>query len=377
MAITENRAGYTFNHSDQVAEYGKSVGDFSIVQSNFDSRCEEDLTDINNIKTNLISVTEGDSGTDAIGRFQGGDGFGDTQAEFNAIVIAAGTGSTPPDGTITNAKLATDVKVGSLAALDTTDKTSVQASINEVNTNVGLKSGITHVITSTNGNTYASYPLRVSESTIEAGNFEQSGQTDNTDFPATFATILSINHSSIRFFQILIHATNSTMYTRTFHSSSGDWTDWIQKADTVDVEEASARMPYCKVSRTSDQVSGTTISWNNEVEDSFGMHDNVSNTDRITIVQDGDYLITSSASIGLTTTAISQYSEARININGSIVSTTLNVGFDNESYQLAINDIIPLTIGDYITISSDTTYGINERVLGDTAFTHLTVKRIR
>ena len=42
----------------------------------------------------------------------------------------------PADGAITNAKLATDVKVGSLAALTTTAKASVQAAINEVNAKV-------------------------------------------------------------------------------------------------------------------------------------------------------------------------------------------------------------------------------------------------
>lgn len=43
------------------------------------------------------------------------------------------------DGTITNTKLATDVKVGSLAALTTTAKGSVQAAINEVDANCDAK----------------------------------------------------------------------------------------------------------------------------------------------------------------------------------------------------------------------------------------------
>lgn len=42
--------------------------------------------------------------------------------------------TTPADGTITDAKMASDVKVGSLAALTTTIKTSIQAAINEINT---------------------------------------------------------------------------------------------------------------------------------------------------------------------------------------------------------------------------------------------------
>ena len=40
------------------------------------------------------------------------------------------------DGSVTNAKLATDVKVGSLATLTTTSKASVVGAINEVNAKV-------------------------------------------------------------------------------------------------------------------------------------------------------------------------------------------------------------------------------------------------
>lgn len=51
-----------------------------------------------------------------------------TADEINALSPS----SSPADGSVTNAKLADDVKVGSLAALTTTAKTSVQAAINEV-----------------------------------------------------------------------------------------------------------------------------------------------------------------------------------------------------------------------------------------------------
>lgn len=60
--------------------------------------------------------------------------------EVKALADAAGGGSVPADGTITNAKLATDVKVGSLATLNTTNKTSVTAAINELNNNILLYS---------------------------------------------------------------------------------------------------------------------------------------------------------------------------------------------------------------------------------------------
>jgi hypothetical protein len=45
-----------------------------------------------------------------------------------------------PDDTLTNAKLGTDIKVGSLAALTTTDKTSVVAAINENVSTVSMHS---------------------------------------------------------------------------------------------------------------------------------------------------------------------------------------------------------------------------------------------
>ncbi|MFA5458936.1 MAG: hypothetical protein WC261_15040, partial [Synergistaceae bacterium] len=51
-----------------------------------------------------------------------------TADEINALSPT----SSPADGSVTNAKLADDVKVGSLAALTTTAKTSVQAAINEI-----------------------------------------------------------------------------------------------------------------------------------------------------------------------------------------------------------------------------------------------------
>jgi hypothetical protein len=62
MSLSENRATFTFNHTGQVDEYGASVGNYATVQENFDSRAEENLADINNIKTTLISETVDDSG---------------------------------------------------------------------------------------------------------------------------------------------------------------------------------------------------------------------------------------------------------------------------------------------------------------------------
>jgi hypothetical protein len=62
MSLTENRTTFTFNHSGQPDEYGVSVGDYTVVQANYDSRAAQNLTDINNIKDTLKSDTDGDSG---------------------------------------------------------------------------------------------------------------------------------------------------------------------------------------------------------------------------------------------------------------------------------------------------------------------------
>ena len=57
------------------------------------------------------------------------------QAFINAT-DAAGSGTTPGAGVVTDAMMATDVKIGSLASLTTTAKTSIQAAINELVTSV-------------------------------------------------------------------------------------------------------------------------------------------------------------------------------------------------------------------------------------------------
>lgn len=51
----------------------------------------------------------------------------DLKSKIDALVAVS-----VPSGSIDNDKLATDVKIGSLAALTTTDKSSIQAAINEV-----------------------------------------------------------------------------------------------------------------------------------------------------------------------------------------------------------------------------------------------------
>lgn len=62
---------------------------------------------------------------------------------------AAAAAGVMPDGSVTNAKLATDVKVGSLASLTTTAKSSVQGAINELDGEIGTLSSLTTTSKST------------------------------------------------------------------------------------------------------------------------------------------------------------------------------------------------------------------------------------
>jgi hypothetical protein len=62
-----------------------------------------------------------------------------TADEINALSPQ----TAPPDSSVTNAKMASDVKIGSLASLTTSVKTSIQAAINEIVANIGTLSGLT------------------------------------------------------------------------------------------------------------------------------------------------------------------------------------------------------------------------------------------
>jgi len=70
MALNTNRTNvdFSFRHVEQVDKLGQSVGGVvATIQSLLDSRAEDNLTDVNNVKTTMRSVTVGDSGAHAIG----------------------------------------------------------------------------------------------------------------------------------------------------------------------------------------------------------------------------------------------------------------------------------------------------------------------
>jgi len=102
----------------------------TVVKQTFDKTGSDakDFTEV--LITELESTDSGDSGSQRIG-YEGSVPGADNPKDAIDLIYDAGSGTIPPDGTITNAKLAADVKVGSLAALDTVDKASVVAAINE------------------------------------------------------------------------------------------------------------------------------------------------------------------------------------------------------------------------------------------------------
>lgn len=98
------------------------------------------------IKDALSSSQDGSSGADAVGATPVYEGAGETvQANLESIYaqIVATTLGQIPDGSLANNKLAHDIKVGSLASLTTSNKTSVTAALNELNSKF---SNYTHLV---------------------------------------------------------------------------------------------------------------------------------------------------------------------------------------------------------------------------------------
>ena len=106
-----NRDTFTFNHSDQVNEYGKSVDNYTTVQANFDSRAQENLDDINDIVDTLEATADGASGADAIGATQlplHGSAIETIQAQLEALDLAI---TESGGGTVDGPESATDESI--------------------------------------------------------------------------------------------------------------------------------------------------------------------------------------------------------------------------------------------------------------------------
>lgn len=136
---TLSQATYADDNVQQLPVQVK--GQASLVQQTFDKGTLDQKTYNNStLLTELQSETPNDSGAHAIG-------FGSTQGDITSnnvgdaldeiVTIAKDAqGGTILPNSIGNDKLETDVKVGSLATLNTTEKSNVVGAINEVNANV-------------------------------------------------------------------------------------------------------------------------------------------------------------------------------------------------------------------------------------------------
>jgi hypothetical protein len=127
---------FPFKHSGQPDQFGQSQGgNFATIQDLFDSRAEFNQAQINAIITALASVVLGDDGAKQIGlkldEITATDVNGAILELYNTIVGIVLDPLVIPDNSLTNAKLTSDIKVGSLASLSTTIKTDVVSAINE------------------------------------------------------------------------------------------------------------------------------------------------------------------------------------------------------------------------------------------------------
>lgn len=87
------------------------------------------------------SADEGDSGADHIKTSPIIGTDAETVMDLFKYILSLGSGSLPGDGTISNDKLATDVKIGSLAALTTTAKSNIVAALNELVSSLSTDAG--------------------------------------------------------------------------------------------------------------------------------------------------------------------------------------------------------------------------------------------
>jgi len=109
MALNTNRTDvdFSFRHVEQVDKLGQSVGGVvATVQSLLDSRAEDNLTDVNNVKTTMRSVAVGDSGAKNIGASIYSDVVGTTvQAQLEEINNKSATAFPVLDGSLGDVKL--------------------------------------------------------------------------------------------------------------------------------------------------------------------------------------------------------------------------------------------------------------------------------
>lgn len=139
MALFD-RPTYNTNNVQSLAD--KPNESATILKQTFDKTGDDTKTFLEDHIDELEAVTPGSAGGDKIGGYDVPGASGSTVMALITSLGAAISGAILgqiPDGSLPNVKLATDIKIGSLAALTTTIKDSVVNAINELKSAVDLK----------------------------------------------------------------------------------------------------------------------------------------------------------------------------------------------------------------------------------------------
>jgi hypothetical protein len=115
-------------------------GQATTLKATFDESGNEIKTYVNTVLTEELNGSDGANKIGLTNPNLSADNVGDGVEEIRQIAVQAQGGTILPNS-ITNEQLSADVKVGSLGSLTTTNKTSVTASINELDAEVGANTG--------------------------------------------------------------------------------------------------------------------------------------------------------------------------------------------------------------------------------------------
>lgn len=140
MALNDHKIANLTNPIESLPDHPSADGiNAETLKKAFDKSPNEIKDKLNDVIDNLLSNTDNDSGADNIGSTAISGITGDTvQAQLEALkaFIDAAILGYINDGTITNAKLHSDIKIGSLAGLTTEEKTEIVGAINEHETQI-------------------------------------------------------------------------------------------------------------------------------------------------------------------------------------------------------------------------------------------------
>lgn len=134
MAITDNKIVSFAKIIADLADKPNATLSATQLKEYFDSSPEEIRVALNALIDDLLATTSSDSGAHNIGSETISGVNGNTVyaqlVDLKGIIDDVVLGDIPDDS-LTNAKLDTDIKVGSLASLTTTDKSNVVSAVNE------------------------------------------------------------------------------------------------------------------------------------------------------------------------------------------------------------------------------------------------------